>query len=94
MKKTLNTELQTAYATCENLEIMIISLPDSYEASIVSTQVAIQQATTKTYAQKAALVRKQIDVLTSQAKQNVTITNATAYAQAYTLAQKAEVNKY
>lgn len=91
MLTSLNTALQAAYATCENLEITYIELPSSYEDSIVATQVAIQEATTATYAQTVSLVLKQIDVLTAQAAQNVTLTNATASAQAYYLVQAAEV---
>lgn len=91
MLNTLNKDLQSAYATCESLQITYIDLPDVYEAAIVATQVAVQQATTKLYAQQAALIRKEIDVLRASAQQNITITNATAEAAAYSILQKAQV---
>lgn len=92
MKKNLDEELRTAHARCRHLQIMAIELPETYESSIVDTQIEQQNTQMKRFEQEAALIRKQIDVLRSEADQNITITNATAQADAYAIRQKAEVN--
>ena len=90
MQEKLNEELQNAYATCEGLQLLRIDLPKSYEDSIVSTQVEVQKSNMKKFEQQATLIRQDIDVLISQAQQEIRVTNATAVAEAYKIRQYAQ----
>lgn len=92
MQKNLDDDLRSAHARCRHLQIISIELPETYEASIVDTQIEQQNTQIKMFEQNATLIRKQIDILKSEADQNVTITNATAQAKAYAIRQAAEVN--
>mmetsp|Transcript_46802 Transcript_46802/g.54245 ORF Transcript_46802/g.54245 Transcript_46802/m.54245 type:complete len:309 (-) Transcript_46802:187-1113(-) len=90
MKKNLDDDLQAAHARCRYLQIIQIELPETYESSIVDTQIEQQNTQIKRFEQEATLIRKQIDILRSEADQNITITNATAQADAYSIRQSAE----
>ena len=92
MQMNLDADLKAAHARCRYLQIISIELPETYEGSIVDTQVEQQYTQMKRFEQEATLIRKQIDILRSSADQNVTITNATAQADAYAIRQAAEVD--
>jgi len=89
MQDRLNAELQAAYATCQNLQLLKIALPDSYENSIVETQVEVQKTTMKGFEQQAEVVRQMSMVLQSECDQNITIIQAGANAEAYYLKELA-----
>lgn len=91
MRENLDDDLSAAYARCRYLQIIQIELPESYESSIVDTQIEQQNTQIKMFEQNATLIRKQIEIMKSEADQNVTITNATAAANAYAIRQGAEV---
>jgi regulator of protease activity HflC (stomatin/prohibitin superfamily) len=90
MKLKLNEELQRAYATCEGLQVLRIDLPKSFEDSIVSTQVEVQKISMRKFEQQAELIRQDINVIISEAQQEIKVTNATALAEAYKLKQYAK----
>mmetsp|Transcript_2155 Transcript_2155/g.5420 ORF Transcript_2155/g.5420 Transcript_2155/m.5420 type:complete len:303 (+) Transcript_2155:2181-3089(+) len=83
MLEVLNEELNKAFAEAKYLQILVIDLPDTYEASIVSTQVEVQNTRVKEYEQEAEVIRQQIAIMQSQGKQNTTVINATGTSQAY-----------
>eukprot|EP00340_Litonotus_pictus_P003823 CAMPEP_0170520732 /NCGR_PEP_ID=MMETSP0209-20121228/6050_1 /TAXON_ID=665100 ORGANISM="Litonotus pictus, Strain P1" /NCGR_SAMPLE_ID=MMETSP0209 /ASSEMBLY_ACC=CAM_ASM_000301 /LENGTH=184 /DNA_ID=CAMNT_0010807227 /DNA_START=345 /DNA_END=899 /DNA_ORIENTATION=+ len=83
MKIKLNEELNKAYTTCEGLQVIRIDLPKSFEDSIVATQVEVQKTNMRKFEQQAELIRQDINVLISQAQQEIKVTNATAQADAY-----------
>merc|ERR1712217_348656 len=82
MFRRVNNALKQSYATCTGLQIMIVELPETYENSIVLTQVQKQGVKTKKNQQQAALVRAQIGVLVADYQNNITVTisQATAHA--------------
>lgn len=90
MLEILNQELKSAHATCKSLQLMKITLPDSYENSIVDTQVEVQKTTMKGFEQQAEIQRQKILVLKSERDQNVTIIESSANAQAYYLKELAK----
>ena len=92
MKNVLNEELQIAYTSCINLQIIRIDLPKSYEDSIVQTQVEVQKTEMRKYEQEAELIRQSIGVLISDAEKTIKIVNATGNAEAYKIYQNAQVN--
>lgn len=83
MRTVLNEELSKAFAEVIYLQLLFIDLPDSYENSIVATQVEVQNTRVKEYEQEAEVIRQQIAVMQSQGKQNTTVINATGTSQAY-----------
>ena len=89
MKKQLTHELKKAHATCVFLQIMQIDLPLTYEDSIVQTQVEVQNSKIKKFEQEAAIIRQEIDILTSQTNQEIRYIEATAQADSYLLRQTA-----
>ena len=91
MKKALDKELQSAFATCEGLQILKVDLPKQYEDSIVSTQVEVQKTSMRKLEQTAELVRQNISVIMSEAQQKIRVTNATGTAEAYRIKQFAVV---
>ncbi len=93
MKNELNIELHKAYASVSYLQLLKIELPQSYEDSIVNTQVEVQKTNMKKFEQQATLIRQQIDVIISEADQEIKITNATGTAEAYRITQFATVIK-
>lgn len=82
LKLKLNEELNKAYATCEDLQIIRIDLPDTFENSIVLTQIEVQKTNMRKFEQEAELIRQDIGVMVSQAQQDIRVTNATAQAEA------------
>lgn len=90
MLHELNKELNKAYATCENLQLLNIELPESFENSIVVTQVEVQKINMRKFEQAAELIRQNISVLISEAEQKIKITNSTGIAEAYKIRKNAE----
>jgi hypothetical protein len=91
MLVTLDKELQKAYARCVNLQILKVDLPDSYEQSIVQTQVEVQKTNMRKFEQQAELIRQNISVIRSQAERQIREINSTATAEAYFIKQNATV---
>lgn len=87
MKEALDKELRNAFASAVNLQILKIDLPQSYEDSIVNTQVEVQKTNMKKFEQQATLIRQNISVIQSEADQQIRIVNATASATAYQIRQ-------
>lgn len=79
---------------CENLQILRIDLPKSYEESIVATQVEVQKTNMRKFEQTAELIRQNISVIRSEADQQINVINATGIAEAYRLKQFANVIIY
>jgi len=92
MKEALDKELSTAYASVENLQIIRVDLPKSYEDSIVATQVELQKTNMRKFEQTAELIRQNISVIISEAEQKIKVTNATGIAEAFRITQFAKVN--
>lgn len=91
MKIALDQELSKAYASVENLQIIRIDLPKSYEDSIVATQVELQKTSMRKFEQTAELIRQNISVIISEAEQKIKVVNATGMAEAYRIIQYAKV---
>jgi regulator of protease activity HflC (stomatin/prohibitin superfamily) len=92
MLDALDKELSKAFAKVITLQILKIDLPDSYEDSIVQTQVEVQKTNMRKFEQTAELIRQNISVIRSEAEQQIKITNSTATAEAYKVKQFAHVN--
>jgi len=90
MKQRLDAKLVQVFANCVALQMLEISLPDSYEDYIVQTQVEKQNKTIKEFEQQASMIRQQILVDNSQAQRNITIINAMAGANATLIGQQAQ----
>lgn len=90
MKLLLNKSLKDAYATCTGVQMLLIGLPDSYENSIVDTQVEVQNTNMKGFEQKSEIIRQESQVLISECNQNITVVKASADAHAYYLKEKAK----
>ena len=65
-------------------------MPQSYEDSIVQTQVENQQIATKSYEQQAELIRQNISVAQADATSQIKITNSTARSEAYLKEQQSQ----
>jgi len=89
MKRQLDIELRKAHATCQHLQVMQIELPDTYDDSIVQTQVEVQNSKMKRFEQEAAIIRQEIDILSSQTNQEINYIKATAEADSYLLKRTA-----
>jgi hypothetical protein len=94
MRDTLDKELQKAYTRCVNLQILKVDLPDSYEQSIVQTQVEIQKTNMRKFEQQAELIRQNISVIRSEADKEIRVINSTANSEAYKIKQYASVIIY
>lgn len=90
MKNNLSKELESAFASCEGLQILKIELPKQYEDSIVATQVEVQKSSMRKFEQQAELIRQNISVMTSEAEQKIRVTKAEGDAQAYRIRKFAE----
>jgi regulator of protease activity HflC (stomatin/prohibitin superfamily) len=91
MLDALDNELMKAFARCVTLQILKIDLPDSYEDSIVQTQVEVQKTNMRKFEQQAELIRQNISVIRSEADQQIKVTNSTGNAEAYRIKQFAQV---
>jgi len=95
MQQMLNKSLSRTYAEIWSLQLLVIDLPDSYEKSIVSTQVQKQLMLQREKEQQSTQVRahtnvieaeysRKVKVILSQARANASLTRLSASA----LAQK------
>ncbi|KAM3135000.1 hypothetical protein pb186bvf_012824 [Paramecium bursaria] len=89
MLDQLALELKKGHAECVHLQILDIELPDSYEQSIVNTQIEVQKRTMKQFEQKAQLILNEIMVLRSDNEQQIYTINAQAHADAFQIVQNA-----
>jgi hypothetical protein len=89
MRIALNKELQKAYSSCESFQILKVSLPKSYEDSIVSTQVEVQKTNMRKFEQTAELIRQNISVIVSQAQQQIKVINSSGTSEAFRIKQYA-----
>jgi len=90
MKRQLNHELRKAHADCVHLQLLQVELPTSYEDSIILTQVEMQNSKMKKFEQDAAIIRKEIDILSSETNQVIRFIQASADADSYLLQQTAK----
>lgn len=81
MQSLLNKRLQGVYAHCDGLQILVIELPQEYEASIVNTQVTEQMQKTKQNEQAASRIDADTQVMKASYTRNVTVTKNGADAQ-------------
>lgn len=90
MEQLLDKELTKAYARCTGLQILKITLPASFEDSIVKTQVEVQNTTMKGLEREAELLRQKISVIMSETQKNISILNSEAESRAYYITQQAK----
>lgn len=90
MLRFVNDGLQSSHATCAGLQLLVIDLPDTYEQSIVATQVQKQGIKTRENEQRATLIRAQIDVMIAGYQNNITVTLSGAQASATLVTKSAE----
>lgn len=90
MLNDVNDQMKLSKAECTGLQLLIIDLPDPYEASIVTTQVQKQGVKTRENAQQAAVIRAKIAVMVSGYQKNITVTLAGANADALLATKSAE----
>lgn len=78
----MQNEFEKNGAVCKSVQILYIDLPKSYENKIVETQVEHQLQKQKELERESLLIRKSIDVLSSEndAKIKEIVSNATATA--------------
>ncbi len=88
--KRLNATLSNTYASLVAFQMIEIDLPNSYEDSIVSTQVEVQKRETKKYEQSATTIRESINVDISEADKQIQIIFATADASAIRILNEAQ----
>jgi len=104
MQQTVSKTLQQTFAECWGLQLMIIELPQSFDKSIVDTQIVNQNISTMEYAQMAAKIRaeteviqasfaKKVKVIKTQGRANYTlrVKKAKAHAKSQTLNTESEV---
>ena len=89
MKEELDKDLRKAHAQCVHFQLLNIELPDTYENSIVETQVEVQKKKTKQFEQQAEMIRQEISILRSKTTQQTNAINAEAQADSYEIRQKA-----
>jgi len=87
MQSMVNSALSETYATCWGLQLMVIELPDLYEASIVRTQVQKQSIATRKNEQDATQIRAQTSVIQAEYDRRVKVTTAVGKAN-YTFVTK------
>lgn len=87
MKEQLDRELRKAHAMCVYLQLLNIELPETYEESIVATQVEVQRKRIKEFEQQAEFIRQEANILRSINQQEINSINASAYAEAYQIVQ-------
>lgn len=80
MQKMVNEALQKMYAECWGLQLMIIDLPDMYEASIVHTQVQKQQVRTNLNQQLSMKIAAETTVIMAEYDKQVRVIGANAEA--------------
>eukprot|EP00928_Gymnodinium_smaydae_P017595 TRINITY_DN16727_c0_g5_i1.p1 TRINITY_DN16727_c0_g5~~TRINITY_DN16727_c0_g5_i1.p1 ORF type:complete len:360 (-),score=43.90 TRINITY_DN16727_c0_g5_i1:106-1185(-) len=90
MLKYVNDGLRSSHATCTGLQLLVIELPDKYEASIVATQVQKQGIKTRENEQRAALIRAEIDVMIAGYQNEITVILSGAHANATLVTKRAE----
>ena len=83
MEDLLDLWLKQAHARCEGLQLLTIGLPDSYEESIVDTQVEVQKTNMKEFEQKAAVIEQERDILLAERSYNISMIEAKAHADAF-----------
>lgn len=88
--RRLNATLSSTYASVIAFQMIEIDLPNSYEDSIVQTQVEVQRKETKRYEQTATTIRESINVDISEAEKKSQIIYATADATAIRVINEAK----
>lgn len=81
MQDLLNKRLASVYAACTGLQLLVIELPEEFEASIVQTQVQQQMVKTKQNQQRASRIEADTTVLKASYSRNVTVTRSGADAE-------------
>jgi len=87
MQQMVDEALRRTYAECWGLQLMVIELPQTFESSIVRTQVQKQSTAMRENEQKAAQIRAETDVIQAEYDRTVKVTQAEGKAN-YTLITK------
>jgi len=90
MLDLVNKGLRSSHAICTGLQLLVIELPATYEASIVRTQVQKQGILTRENEQRATVIRAEIDVMVAGYQKNITVTLSGAHADANLVTKSAE----
>jgi len=75
-------------------QLLSISLPESYEESIIQTQVQQQTVKQQQYQQQVTIIQMQISQLWAQANKNITEISAAANASAITVMNQANIASF
>ncbi|EGR28975.1 spfh domain band 7 family protein [Ichthyophthirius multifiliis] len=94
LQEELNKELQKAFAHCVFFQILRVNLPDTFDVSIVNTQVEMQNKRMKQFEQEAIRIMKEIEVLKSETERQIKTINAEAQAEQYKILKEADVHLY
>lgn len=87
MRGLVDNQLRESYASLWGLQLLIIDLPDNYEAAITQTQVQQQLAKTRASEQVAAGIRADTEVMQADYARRIKIIQAGADAN-FTLSTK------
>jgi len=78
------------YMNCTGFQILLIQFPDSYEDSIINSQVQQQKVKQQQYQQNVTAIESSISQLLAVAGQNITKINAAANATAISIVNLAQ----
>jgi len=87
MQKMVDKALRKTYAECWGLQLMVIDLPDQFEASIVRTQVQKQAMLMREQEQQSTKIRAETSVIKAEYDKKVKVIMAGGQAN-FTLIQK------
>lgn len=87
MHDMVTEALNHTFAQCWGLQLMVIELPDTFDASIVKTQVQKQNFSTQEFQQTATQIRAETGVIASEYDRRVKVITAHGNAN-YTLITK------
>jgi len=75
-------------------QLLFIALPESYEESIIQTQVQQQTVKQQQYQQQVTIIQMQISQLWAQANRNITEINAAANATSIAVMNLANIESF
>lgn len=87
MQRLVDDSLRSTYAECWGLQLMVIDLPDTFEKTIVATQVQQQSMLTREQEQLSAKIRAKTTVIKAEYERQVKVMLANGHAN-YTVTTK------
>eukprot|EP00929_Paragymnodinium_shiwhaense_P107721 TRINITY_DN74093_c0_g1_i1.p1 TRINITY_DN74093_c0_g1~~TRINITY_DN74093_c0_g1_i1.p1 ORF type:complete len:352 (-),score=86.91 TRINITY_DN74093_c0_g1_i1:199-1254(-) len=87
MQRLVDKELRETYAECWGLQLMVIDLPDTFEKTIVATQVQQQSMLTREQEQESTRIRAKTTVIQAEYERRVKVLMAAGHAN-YTVITK------